>query len=53
VRWAGQQLAQLVQRLDRRRVTGAPIAVELSDTTGIELLWDTSQLDAPEPLDGR
>ena len=46
VRWAGQHLAQLVQHLDRRAVTGAPVAVELSDTTGLELLWDTAQPDA-------
>ncbi len=49
VRWAGQQLAQLVLQLDRRRATGAPVAVELSDTAGIELLWDTPQPDAPDP----
>ncbi|MGH9242922.1 MAG: LysM peptidoglycan-binding domain-containing protein [Acidimicrobiales bacterium] len=46
-RWAGQHLAQLVGHLDRRAVTGAPVAVELSDSTGIELLWDSPQPDAP------
>ena len=30
-------------------VTGAPVAVELSETAGIELLWDTPQPDAPDP----
>jgi nucleoid-associated protein YgaU len=49
VRWAGQHLAQLVLHLNRRAVTGAPVAVELSDTAGVELLWDTPQPDAPEP----
>lgn len=49
VRWAGQHLAQLVLRLDRRTLTGAPVAVELSDTAGVELLWDTPQPDAPLP----
>lgn len=48
VRWAGQHLAQLVLHLNRRAVTGAPVAVELSDTAGVELLWDTPQPDAPE-----
>ena len=49
VRWAGQHLAQLVLHLNRRAVSGAPVAVELSDTAGLELLWDTPQPDAPEP----
>lgn len=48
-RWAGQHLAQLVGDLDRRTVTGAPVAVELSDTAGVELLWDSPQPDAPGP----
>lgn len=46
VRWAGQHLARLIADLDRRRLTGAPVAIELSDTAGIELLWDTPQPDA-------
>lgn len=49
VRWAGQHLAQLVLRLNRRTLTGAPVAVELNDTVGVELLWDTPQPDAPLP----
>ena len=49
VRWAGQRLAQLVLRLDRAAMTGAPVAVELSETSGIELLWDTPQPVAPHP----
>lgn len=48
VRWAGQHLAQLVLHLDRQTLTGAPVAVELSDTAGLELLWDTPQPDAPQ-----
>ena len=47
VRWAGQHLAQLLLHLDRRAVSGAPVAVELSDTAGLEILWDTPQPDAP------
>jgi len=48
VRWAGQHLAQLVLQLDRRALAGAPVAVELSETAGVEVLWDTPQPDAPE-----
>lgn len=48
VRWAGQHLAQVVLHLDRRAVTGAPVAVELSDTAGLELLWDTAQPHSPQ-----
>jgi nucleoid-associated protein YgaU len=41
VRWAGQELAQLVARLSVRELAGAaPVAIELSAETGIELLWD-------------
>jgi nucleoid-associated protein YgaU len=41
VRWAGQELAQFVARLPVRDLDGAaPVAIELSAETGIELLWD-------------
>jgi hypothetical protein len=43
VRWAGQQIAALVRDLDPRKVTGAPLAVELSEEAGIEILWDAPQ----------
>lgn len=43
VRWAGQCIAQMVRDLDGRQLTGAPVAVELSETTGIEVLWDRAQ----------
>lgn len=49
VRWAGQHLARLVAGLDRRTVTGAPLAVEFSETAGIEVLWDSPQPGAPPP----
>jgi hypothetical protein len=49
VRWAGQELAKMVQRLDRKNVTGGPQAVELSEAAGIEVLWSTPQQLAPEP----
>lgn len=43
VRWAGQQIATLIRDLDPRKVTGAPLAVELSEEAGIEILWDAPQ----------
>lgn len=43
VRWAGQHLARLVRGLDRRTITAGPVAVELSDHAGIEVLWDQPQ----------
>lgn len=49
VRWAGQSLANLVARLDARRVTSVPVAVEISPETGIEILWDAPFPDAPLP----
>lgn len=47
VRWGGQSLAAMVQALDRRRVTAAPVAVEISEEAGIEVLWDAPQDAAP------
>jgi nucleoid-associated protein YgaU len=49
VRWAGQQLARLVASLNRRQVTSGPLAVEVSEEAGIELLWETPQPEAPSP----
>ncbi|MGE3448812.1 MAG: BTAD domain-containing putative transcriptional regulator [Microbacteriaceae bacterium] len=47
VRWAGQQLAIMARGLHRRRLTAAPLAVELSDETGLEILWDEPQHALP------
>lgn len=50
VRWAGQALAQLTADLDSGAAnTAAPLAIELSQEHGIELLWDTPNPNAPEP----
>lgn len=50
VRWAGQALAEMVHRLDRSALGGAgPVAVELSEEHGIELLWDRPVADAVDP----
>jgi nucleoid-associated protein YgaU len=47
--WASYELGALALRLDPREITGAPEAIELSQATGIEILWDTEQPDAPTP----
>ncbi|MDQ6837457.1 MAG: LysM peptidoglycan-binding domain-containing protein [Actinomycetota bacterium] len=55
IRWAGQELAAMAAGLNPKSITGAPVAVELSEDAGIELLWDTPQPDAPQrwsPTDG-
>lgn len=49
IRWAGQHLAQLTTQLDRRRVSAGPVALEISESSGIEVLWETPQPDAPQP----
>jgi LysM domain len=49
VSWASYELSALALRLDPRDITGAPEAIELDQTSGIEILWDTEQPDAPEP----
>jgi DNA-binding SARP family transcriptional activator len=49
-RWAGQELARLAQRLDPHRLgAGAPVAVELSEDSGIEMLWNQRMPDPPSP----
>jgi nucleoid-associated protein YgaU/DNA-binding SARP family transcriptional activator len=48
VRWAGQELAQLVGDLKRADITAGPQAVELSGASGIEVLWSDPQQHAPE-----
>lgn len=48
VRWAGQELAALAERLRPRDLAGAaPVAVELSPESGIEILWDRPVPDVP------
>jgi nucleoid-associated protein YgaU/DNA-binding SARP family transcriptional activator len=49
VRWASQELGDLMRRLSGRRLAGAPVAVELSEESGIELLWDEPNPVAPAP----
>ncbi|MGE0139373.1 MAG: BTAD domain-containing putative transcriptional regulator [Ilumatobacteraceae bacterium] len=48
VRWAGQRIANMMATLDRRLLAGRPLAIELSESAGIEVLWDAPQ-EAPTP----
>lgn len=41
--WSRYELAVLTQDLDPDKVTGAPLVVELSEESGIEILWDAPQ----------
>ena len=47
VRWAGQELSGVLFGLGRP--AAGPVAVELSELTGIELLWDAPMPEAPAP----
>jgi len=49
VRWAGQELAMLGEQLAGRRIEANPVAVEVSEDSGLELLWDRPFPDAPAP----
>jgi hypothetical protein len=49
VRWAGQELALLGEQLAGRRLAADPVAVEFSEDSGLELLWDRPFPDAPAP----
>lgn len=49
VRWASQNLAQLVSKLDHRKISAGPVAVEISEHAGIEILWEQPQPTAPDP----
>jgi len=49
VRWAGQELAELARQLTGTKTGAIPIAVEFSETTGLEILWDQPFPDAPAP----
>jgi len=47
VRWAGQEISGVLFGLGRP--PAGPVAVELSDLTGVELLWDAPMPSAPSP----
>lgn len=49
VRWASQSIATLVARLDHRSISAGPVAVEISEEAGIEILWEQPQTPTPEP----
>jgi nucleoid-associated protein YgaU len=49
VRWVNHELACLVDGLDASKFDGGPVAVEFSETRGIELLWDAPNQSAPRP----
>lgn len=49
IRWAGQHLARLTAQLDHRDVSPGPVAVEISEASGIEVLWEAPQPNAPQP----
>ena len=49
VRWAGQELAILGEQLTRRYLDADPVAIELSEDYGLELLWDHPFPNAPAP----
>jgi len=49
VRWVGQELSLLGEQLAGRGFEATPIAVEFSEDSGIEVLWDRPAPDAPAP----
>jgi hypothetical protein len=49
VRWVGQELAALARILDPDQHEAVPLAVELDESEGVEVLWDQPVLDAPPP----
>lgn len=49
VRWANHELATLMAGLDPRAITGTPLAVEMSTSHGIEVLWSSPNAGAPHP----
>ncbi|HWL43013.1 MAG TPA: hypothetical protein VNQ73_08715 [Ilumatobacter sp.] len=49
LRWAASELDRLTRQLDPTGVDGQPLAIELSDTYGIELLWTAPNPAAPAP----
>jgi DNA-binding SARP family transcriptional activator len=53
VRWANHELAEVTRRLDPATVVATPVAVEISETHGLELLWDAPVPTAPPPWEAR
>lgn len=49
VRWVAQELAAMARSLDPVKHRAVPLAVELDEADGIEVLWDQPVLDAPHP----
>ncbi|MEK7422698.1 MAG: LysM peptidoglycan-binding domain-containing protein, partial [Actinomycetota bacterium] len=49
LRWANHELAELFARMRPGDVAGMPLAVELSQTHGIEMLWTGANPQAPRP----
>jgi DNA-binding SARP family transcriptional activator len=49
LRWANTALADLMARLEPSDVDGQPLAIELSEISGIELLWTRPNRRAPQP----
>ena len=47
-RWAGQALAQMVADFDTRNCAAVPVAVELSEEHGLEVLWSEPTNGAAE-----
>lgn len=49
IRWANAQLCDVIRNLSPAEVDGQPLAIELSDATGIELLWTAANPKPPAP----
>ena len=49
LRWANHELAELFAAMRPGDVAGMPLAIELSETHGIEMLWTQANLNAPRP----
>ncbi len=49
VAWANQQLLDLFNKIDPKRIAAGRVASELSETTGIELLWEAQNPPPPKP----
>lgn len=47
--WANHEMAKLFSRMSPGDVGGMPLAVELSRSHGIELLWTEANAHAPDP----